>query len=236
METSQAEPEKAAIPDQELHEADFADMHLKVGEHMLVHPLAGSEAEPFTASYIGAFGRMSFLVSLPLVGEKGMWIPLGSRFSFRVVHGMYAYAFTAQSLRARSRPFPYAHFAMPESVKYRQIRQSYRLETRLPVEITRANGSRTLAILRDLSELGAKLELTGMLDDVGAEITLSIPILLPGNANTINVSATIRNHSDLERSIAAGHFHYGVSFAPLAAEDGHLLQHFIEHLLAEQLA
>ncbi|MBU1663779.1 MAG: flagellar brake protein [Gammaproteobacteria bacterium] len=233
METSQAEPVK---PDPELHEADFADMHLKVGEHLIVQPPAGSEAEPFTVSFIGAFGRVSFLTSLPVVGDKGMWITLGSRFTFRVVHGMYAYAFTAQCLRARSRPFPYAHFAIPEWVKYRQIRLSYRLETRLPVEVTRANGTRTLAILRDISELGAKLELTGMLDDVGAEVTLSIPILLSGTANAIDVSATIRNRSDLDRSIASGHFHYGVSFAPLAAEDGHLLQHFIEHLLAEQLA
>lgn len=231
MEETQTEP---VITDQALHEADFADMHLKVGEHLVVQPQAG--VEPFTASYIGAFGRTSFLTSLPLVGDKGIWIPLGSRFIFRVVHGMYAYAFTAQSLRARSRPFPYAHFAMPESVKYRQIRQSYRLETRLPVEVTRADGSRTLAILRDLSEQGAKLELTGVLADVGAEVTLSIPILLPGAVDAIKVSATVRNRSDPERSIASGHFHYGVSFSPLASEEGHLLQHFIEHLLAEQLA
>lgn len=231
METSEPESSQHG-----LHDADFADMHLKVGEHLLVQPLAGLEAEPFTVSFIGAHSRMSFLTTLPSVGDKGMWIPPGRRFTFRVVHGMYAYAFTAQSLRARSQPYPYAHFAMPEGVKYRQIRQSHRLETRLPVEVCRANGSRTLAIMRDISEHGAKLELTGLLDELGAEVTLSIPILLPDSSNSIAVIATIRNSSDMARSISAGRFHYGVSFVPLAPEDGLLLQHFIDHLMVEQLA
>jgi len=139
MEVSQAEPVKT---EQELRDADFADMHLKVGEILIVQPLAGFEAEPFTANFIGAHGRMSFLTSLPIVGDKGLWITPGSSFKFRVVHGMYAYAFSARSLRAHSRPYPYAHFSMPESVKYRQIRQSHRLETRLPVEcLPRQRGS-----------------------------------------------------------------------------------------------
>lgn len=227
---------EAARPEQELHDAAFLDMHLKVGEPLIAQPLAGFEAEPFTVSYIGAHGRMSFLTSLPAVGDKGMWITPGSRFKFRVVHGMYAYAFTAQSLRAHSRPYPYAHFSMPESVKYRQIRQSHRLETRLPVEIRRANGSRTLAIMRDISEHGAKLELSGVLDEVGAEITLTIPILLPQATSSITVNASIRNSGDLERAVSAGRFFYGVSFTPLAAEDGSLLQHFIDHLMVELLA
>lgn len=231
METSGAESSH-----HELHDADFADMHLKVGEPLIVQPLAGFEAEPFTVSFIGAHSRMSFLTTLPSVGDKGMWIIPGSSFKFRVVHGMYAYAFTSHSLRAHSRPYPYAHFAVPVSVKCRQIRQSHRLEVRLPVETRRANGSRTLAIMRNISEHGAKLELTVPLDEVGAEVTLTIPILLSDAANAITVSATICNSSDMDRSISAGRFHYGVSFTPLAPEDGALLKHFIDHLLVEQLA
>jgi hypothetical protein len=104
------------------------------------------------------------------------------------------------------------------------------------VEVTRANGSRTLAIMRDVSEHGAKLELTGLLDSVGAQATLSIPILLPDVTCTITVIATVRNNSDLDRSMSAGRFHYGVSFVPQTPEDLPLLQHFIDHLLVEQLA
>lgn len=233
MEDHQAE---AGIPDHELHDADFTDMHLKVGEHMVVHSLVGAEAEPFSVSFIGAFGHHSFLTSLPLMGDKGMWIPLGNKYSFRVVHGVYVYAFTTHCLRARSRPYPYAHFALPESVKYRQIRQSQRLETRLPVEISRADGSRTLAIMRDLSVHGAKLEMTGMLDTVGEEVTLSIPILLPDLTRSLSVTATIRNSDDPDHAISAGCFHYGVGFMPLDLEDSVLLQRFIDHALVEQLA
>lgn len=220
----------------ELLDADFADMHLKVGEQMIVQPMAGLETDPFTVSFIGAYARISFLTSLPRGEDQGMWIPPNSQFKFRVIHGMYAYAFTARNLRAHSRPYPYAHFVVPDSVKYRQIRQSHRLETRLPVEVCRVNGSRTLAIMRDISEQGAKLELSGLLDAIGAEITLTIPILLPQETRSITVIGSIRNSGDLERAVSAGRFYYGVSFTPQSPEDAALLQHFIDHLMVEQLA
>lgn len=219
-----------------LQEAGFADMHLKVGEILVVQSLSMPDAASFTVNFIGAHGQMSFLTSLPLVGEQGMFITPGSRFSFRVVHGVYAYAFTARSLRAHSRPYPYAHFSMPENVKYRQIRQSIRLETRLPVEIQRADGTHTLAILRDISEHGARLELTGVLGEVGTTLHLTLPIILPEATQSLAATAAIRNTSDLERSRSAGRFHYGVEFTSLQEEDRALLRHFIEHLLVEQLA
>lgn len=206
------------------------------GETLLVQPLAGVDASPFSVSFIGANSPLSFLTTLPTVGEKSIWVMPGSSFKFRVLHGMYAYAFTARSLRAHSRPYPYAHFVIPDDVKFRQIRKSQRLDTRLPVELVRANGSRTLAIMRDISQHGARIELTGMLDEVGGQVTMTIPILLPDVTSAISVIATICNSSDLDRSISAGRFHYGVSFSPESAESGRLLQHFIDHLLVEKLA
>lgn len=227
---------KAEFLQQDLESTDFFDMHIRVGETLMVQPLAGIDAESFSVSFIGACSPLSFLTTLPSVGAKAIWVTPGSSFKFRVVHGMYAYAFTSRSLRAHSRPYPYAHFAIPEDVKYRQIRNSQRLETRLPVEIARANGSRTLAIMRDISQHGAKVELTGMLDEVGAQVTMTIPILLPDTTSSISVVATICNSSDLDRSVSAGRFQYGVRFTPPAAESGRLLQHFIAHLLVEKLA
>lgn len=224
------------MTDMPLLEADFVDMHLKVGEALVAQPDTAVESEAFTVSYIGAHGHLSFLTSLPLVGDKGLWITPGSRYRFRVVHGVYAYAFAARALRAHSRPYPYVHFTMPESVKYRQIRKSHRLETRLPAEIFRANGNQGLAILRDISRHGAKLELTGVLDDIGARLELTIPIILPDRLHSLRAAAIIRNGMDLERSIAAGRFLYGVEFTDLPEESADLLERFIEHLLVERLA
>lgn len=231
MEDTQAEPVKQ---DSELHDADFSDIHLRGGEHLIAQSLVGQDAEPFSVSYIGAHGGLSFLTTLPNVGNKGMWITPNSGFKFRVIHGMYVYAFTARCLRARSRPYSYAHFAIPEDVKCRQIRQSHRLEIRLSTEISRTDGSRVMAVMRDVSQHGARLELKEELGETGAEVTLAIPLILPGVTRSISVAATIRNVN--KRTVATGRFLYGVSFAPLAPDDGVLLQRFIEHLLVEQLA
>ncbi len=231
MEETQAEPVK---PDQALLNAEFSDIHFRAGEILIAQPLVGLDAESFSVSYIGAHGGLSFLTTLPIVGNKGMWISPNSTFKFRAVHGMYVYAFTSRCLRARSRPYSYAHFAIPEDVKCRQIRQSHRLEIRMPTEINRNDGSRVMAILRDVSQHGAKLELTEELGEIGAEVTLTIPIVLPGVTSSMSVTATIRNNN--KRAVAAGRFLYGVSFAPLSADDGVLLQRFIDHLLVEQLA
>ncbi len=221
---------------QELESTDFSDMHLRVGETLLVQPMASTEAESFSVSFIGAHSPSSFLTTLPSVGEKSIWVIPGSRFKFRVLHGMYAYAFTSRSLRAHSRPYPYAHFSIPDDIKFRQIRNSHRLDTRLPVEIVRANGLRTLAIMRDISLHGAKLEMTGILDEVGEQVVLTIPILLPETTDNLTVLATVCNCSDLARSISTGRFIYGVSFVTQTEEGELLLQHFINHLLAEKLA
>ncbi len=222
--------------EQALHETDFADIHLRVGETLIVQPLAGFEAEQFAVSYIGAHGKLSFLTSLPRVGEQGKWVAPGSQFKFRVVHGKHVYAFTAHSLRAHSRPYPYAHFSIPESVKYRQVRKSHRLETRMPVEIRRGDGSPVQALMRDLSEHGAKLETTEFLGEVADVVTLTLPILLPHVTRAMVVTATICNCGDAHRSASSGQFNYGVSFSLSSEEDRDVLQHFIEHSLVEQLA
>jgi hypothetical protein len=221
---------------QELRETDFAGIHLRAGETLIVQPLSGFEAEPFSVSYIGAHGKLSFLTSLPRVGEKGKWVTPGNPFKFRVVHGKYVYAFTARSLRAHSRPYPYAHFSVPESVKYRQVRQSHRLETRLPVEIRRGDGSHAQAVMRDISEHGARLEMTEALGELAEVVTLTLPIMLPHVVRSIVVTATLCNCGDTDRSASTGRFDYGVSFSLSSEDDQVVLQHFIDHSLVEQLA
>ncbi len=237
MAASETTPEPPTTNlEQELHEADFGDIHLRAGETLIVQPLAGLGAESFSVSFIGAHGKLSFLTSLPRVGEKGKWVTPGNQFKFRVVHGKHVYAFTARSLRAHSRPYPYAHFSIPESVKYRQVRKSHRLETRMPVEIRRGDGSQAQAVMRDISEHGAKLEMSEPLGEVADVVTLTLPIMLPHVVRSIVVTATICNCGDPDRSASGGRLVHGVSFALSSAEDRIVLQHFIDHSLVEQLA
>jgi len=216
-------------------ETGFEAMQVKTGEVLLMQFKEGLDTTQYKVTYIGAVEEQSFLATLPVVQQKGIWLKMGTLLSFKVLHGRYAYAFTTRVLRARSRPYPYAHFAIPQSIKFRQIRTSSRLKTSLPVEVKRANGTRSLAIMRDISRHGTRLELVGQLDEVGETIELSMPIILPEATTKVVVSAVIRNSGDFERSLAAARFHYGVEFVDLAPESALMLQRFIDHLVVEQL-
>lgn len=226
--------DSAARPEQDLRDTSFTGMHLRVGETMIAQPLSGFEAEPFAVSFIGAHRNISFLVSLPLTGNQGRWVTPGNQYKFRVVHGKHVYAFTARSLRAHSRPYPYAHFSIPEIVKYRQVRDAYRLEIHLPVDILTAAGARTPVSMRDLSEHGARLETNERVGEVGCELKLEIP--LPDRDEPLAVSASICNRDDPDLAAAAGRYRYGVSFTFAAPRDEERLRHFIDHTLVEQLA
>jgi hypothetical protein len=221
--------------DARLDETDFEAIHLKTGEVLLMQFKEGSDTSQYRVTYIGALEGHSFLATLPTAQQKGLWLKVGTLLNFKALHGRFAYAFVTKVMRARSRPYPYAHFAIPAKIRFRQIRASSRLPTVLPVEVKRANGTRSLAIMRDVSRYGARLELVGHLDEIGAVIELAMPIILPDSTAKITVAATIRNCGDIERSLAAGRFHYGVELAAASPEEDVLFQRFVDHLVVEQL-
>lgn len=220
--------------DTSLQATDFEAMRLKTGELLLMQLKDSLDTNQYKVTYIGSFRDKGFITSLPAQEHKGIWLKTGMSLNFKVLHGKYAYAFSCKTLRAHSRPYPYAHFSIPETIMFRQIRAACRLKTLLPVEIRRANGTHSLAILRDISSRGARLELVGFLDEIGTGIELTLPIILPESNHKIALGATIRNVSDIERSLAAGKFQYGVEFGELAAEEAKLLQFFVDHLAVEQ--
>lgn len=216
-------------------ETGFEAMQIKTGEVLLMQFREALDTTQYKVTYIGALQDQSFLTTLPVVQHKGIWLKVGSLLNFKVLHGRFAYAFSTRAVRARSRPYPYAHFAIPASVRFRQIRTSSRLKILLPVEVTRANGTRSLAIMHDLSRYGARLELVGHLGEIGDAIELSMPIILPESTSRLTLAATIRNCGDRERALEAGRFQYGVELAGQAPDAEALLQRFLDHLVVKQL-
>ncbi len=220
----------------QLHEADFDDMHLRVGMSLQMRQTSANGVQQFTVQYIGTIPGLSFLTTLPKVGETPIWLRPGVKLSFRALVGTHAYAFDTSTLRARSKPCSYAHFAIPPRVQYRSVRRDPRIDIRLPVEVRRADGTRTMAIMRDLSLRGATLELVGKLADTGDSVAIDMPVILPELARTLALNAIVRNCTDYIESVDKGRFRYGVEFAALDEEGGILLHYFIDHMIAEQHA
>ena len=220
-------------PGGDLAEVGFEDMNLRVGTAMQMQQESASGKEQFAVRYIGEIPGVSFLTTLPKRGDSAIWMRQGALLTFRVLAGTDVYAFSTTVLRARSRPASYAHFALPGVVRSRAVRRYLRVETTLPVEVTRADATHTMAILYDLSLRGATLELVGVLASPGDPIRVEVPLILPEVTKKLELNAVVRNCSDYEDSVAKGRFRYGIEFVDITEEDSLLLHYFIDHLIAE---
>lgn len=214
----------------------FADIHLPLGELLHMQALGVADDTTYPVRFIGALEGQGLITTLPVVGGKGIWIPPGSSFVFRVLWSVYALAFTCRALRAHSRPYPHVHFSYPDGIQSKQIRSAPRHATRLPVEISRSDGTRTLAIMRDISLRGAHLELTAPLGELGDCCGFVIPLILPEVVSQLKLTGVIRNATNLEKAMADGRFRYGVEFDEMTEQDTLMLHYFIDHLVAERLA
>jgi len=213
----------------------FADIHLQIGEVLNMQAQGLADDTTYQVRFIGAHEGYSLITTLPTVAGKGIWIPPGNTFVFRTLWSIYALAFTCRALRAHSRPYPYVHFSYPEAVRSRQIRAAPRHTTRLPVEATRGDGTRTLAIMRDISLHGAHLELTAPLGDIGASFEFVVPLILPEVVSQLQLPGVIRNAVNRDKAMAEGHFRYGIEFGTMDERDTLLLHYFLDHLQAERL-
>lgn len=211
----------------------FDDMNLRVGVILQMQQEDVSGKVQYGVRFIGAIPAVSFLATLPIRDDKAIWMRPGSPATFRVLSGTHVYAFATSVVRARSRPSSYAHFAIPEVVHSRTVRRHPRAEVRLPVEIERADGTRSMAILRDISLRGATVEMVGILASPGDSVLVDVPLILPELTRKLTLKALVRNCSDYEASVEKGRFRYGVEFIEIQEEDSIMLHYFINHLVAE---
>jgi len=217
----------------ELSVVAFDDMDLRGGKAMQMQLADISEPASHNVQFIGVLPDISFMTTIPVRAGKPIWLRPGIAVKFRVLIGTHVYAFKTTSLRAHSRPGPYAHFKAPEVVHGRPVRRDPRVELRLPVEIKRSDKTHSMAILNDLSLRGATLEMVGVLGNVGDVFNIDLPLILPELRKKLNLSATVRNCSDYAASIEQGRFRYGIEFVDISEGDSILLHYFINHLMAE---
>lgn len=205
-------------------EMSFESLRLYPGAVMQIQSSAGGTQARHGVKFIGFIEGNSILVTLPFLDGTGLWMKIKQSFVVRGFNGKYAYAFTAQVIRARARPFPYVHFSWPRSVECRLVRQSLRVAASLPANVSRSDNTSVAAGFIDLSVSGAMLDSPEALGAIGDQIQIGFAVDFAGNAMNLNISATILN---VHQKDDGASFQTGLGFKDISQNDGLILHYFI---------
>ena len=202
----------------------FETLRLYPGAMMQIQSSAGGLHARHGVKFIGFIEGNSILVTLPVQDGTGLWMKIKQSFVVRGFNGKYAYAFTAQVICARARPFPYVHFSWPHSVECRLVRQSLRVAVSLPANVSRSDNTSVAANFIDLSVSGVMLDSPEALGALGDQVQIGFAVDFAGNAMNLNIFATILNVHQNEDGTS---FQTGLGFKDLSQNDGLILHYFI---------
>lgn len=202
----------------------FQNLRLYPGAAMQIQSSAGGSQARHGVKFIGFIEGNSILVTLPVQDGTRLWMQEMQPYVVRGFNGKYAYAFTAQVIRARARPFPYVHFSWPHRVECRLVRQSLRVAVSLPASVLRSDNTSVAANFIDLSVSGAMLGSSETLGALGDHVQIGFAVDFAGNAKELNLSATILNVHQKEDGTS---FQTGLGFKEVSQNDGLILHYFI---------
>lgn len=206
----------------------FETLKLYPGAAMQIQSLADGTHARHGVKFIGFIEGNSILVTLPFQDGTGLWMKIKQSFVVRGFNGKYAYAFTAQVIRARARPFPYVHLSWPRSIECQLVRHSLRVAVSLPVNVSRSDNTSVAANLLDLSASGAMLDSSVALGELGDQVQIGFAVDFAGNAMNLNIFATILNVHQKEDGTS---FQTGLGFKDISQNDGLVLHYFINSVV-----
>lgn len=223
------------VPDgQDMDTVSFDQLHLQVGQVLRLTPqdpdLSGAH---YAVRFIGALPGKGLITTLPLVGNKCLWMPTGSTYVLRVLSGTHVYAFSSQVIRARANPYPHVHFQFPPSVQARKVRNALRVSMNLEIQVNGNDGKVVPATLVDLGMNGARIETTIPLA-MEDPLLLVLPIQMDEAQSQLALRARVRNQEGLDTPGNGQSRQVGLAFEQMAKEEALLLHYFIDHALAEE--
>jgi c-di-GMP-binding flagellar brake protein YcgR len=218
-------------PSQTSQIVDADMLRLNVGDTLHMQVVGTADDTQYGVRYLGALRGVSFMTTLPVVNGEAIWMKPGGSYIFRTLSGMHVYAFTAKVIKSRAKPFPYAHFAYPETVRTRQVRRAARVKLNLPTLVRRADGDQVAASLRDLSLNGVLVEANESLGSVGDSLRVEFPVALDEVNKRLSIDATLRNSTARDDGIP---LRAGLEFGRLSNDDLLLLHYFIDHQFVTQ--
>jgi c-di-GMP-binding flagellar brake protein YcgR len=219
----------------------FDSMSLQVGARLQLQlGRGGKEASYFTA-LIGYVPHEFLLVKTPVA--NGVSVPLceGEELLIRTFTGVGIYSFTCFVDRVFFGPLWYAHLTFPETIQYRSLRRTVRVDVDIPAQLKspKVNDQLTTipGTIKNLSVNGALIQTHKKLGETSERIELSFEFLAqPGNYQVqIATPATIRAvslQSPLPEQARA--YAHGVEFNNLDPNQQIMLQNLVYGILLEK--
>ena len=167
------------------------------------------------------------------VGPEGgsTGLEVGEVCIVRGFTGQHEFSFLSKVLQTFEKPFAYALLLYPKQVDARQVRQSMRIVTSMPAQLslvgplTESSEPLHSVTLIDISVAGAMVRASQVLAPVGASVSLVFSVEFEGSPIALTLSGTVcHSHA------ASGEVGYlvGMAFTGLTQHDKLMLHYVTE--------
>jgi c-di-GMP-binding flagellar brake protein YcgR len=188
----------------------------------------------YSVRYLGGLKGQSIMTTLPSIDGNALWLKPGGSYIFRALNGMFVHGFTTRVIKARAKPYAYAHFVYPEHIDTRQVRRAARVRLNMPSRVEMADGTWVDVLLQDLSLNGVLLQAPRAIGLVGNDVRVELPISLDEIDRHLSLAATLRNSAVVGKDPESAQVRCGLEFGRLSNDDTLLLHYFIDHQNAKQ--
>lgn len=215
-------------------EFEFKDMHLKVGDKLLLNirsnvfiTCCSTSGSSCMVTLIGYVPKKSLLVTMPKP-ELPEALPLipGDQFLVRLFSGQCAFSFTVFVDSIIKKPFSYMHLSFPSKILGQTIRKSRRIRTEIQAMV---NDIVTPVMITNLSITGAEIRTKTDVAEPGTTIRLTFQIEFEEKNVSIQLQSVIRSFRITQDNDE--HLSYGIEFIDLDPEQTFALRSFIHQEL-----
>lgn len=209
-------------------------LHLKVGDTLHMQIADALDDTQYSVRYLGGLKGQSIMTTLPSIDGNPLWLKPGSSYIFRALNGLYVHVFNTRAIKARAKPYAYAHFDYPEHIETRQVRRAARVRLNMPSRVELVDGTWVEVLLQDLSLNGILLQAPRAIGLVGNDVRVELPIALDDVDRHLTLTAILRNSAVVGKDPESAQVRCGLEFGRLSNDDTLLLHYFIDHQNAKQ--
>jgi hypothetical protein len=199
---------------------EFGELKLPVATRMQLNFIGlDYKRYPSDASLLGYRNGESILVHLPKKPPQVL-VREGIKIEAKFALQMGIVSFASTILRVCEQPYPYLHFAWPQTIEVEPLRRFPRFPFQLPLQLTAftAAGIATAKVrgrFCDISLQGARFGLEKELTSVVTKVLLSAKVTVAAMEHSLDLHGEIKRAFGRDEKAADNPFTYGVLFSEM---------------------